>query len=184
MKQVKILARYELKDKKSHQLNGIVVYEVLSSNGSDKYHTVFHHGKASGCDCPSAYGCYHKTQLQAIEACRALALAGKAIYQAAVAQETAKAAAEAQRIVTGEAKAAASVSNFDAWWKMMQAGAQAATLVEINEHQQEQAAYLKQKEAAKAASPVVVSTQPIVSVSIACKGSLQSKHQQGFSLMR
>jgi len=64
-KQVQVIARYQLKR------NGHVVYTVRSSSGQDTYTTTLVNGKATGCSCPCQSGhCYHKPQLEAIEARR------------------------------------------------------------------------------------------------------------------
>ena len=68
-KQVQIVARYA--HKTDGKLNANVTYAVRSSNGKSIYCTTLIEGKASGCSCPSRYGrCYHRTQLEALEAKR------------------------------------------------------------------------------------------------------------------
>ncbi len=59
-KQVTVLAVYKFRKVAR------ICFSVLSSNGSDKYHTCFQGNGRESCDCPSTSkkGCYHRDGLR------------------------------------------------------------------------------------------------------------------------
>jgi hypothetical protein len=65
-KPVDILYRVEIKR------NGIVVYQVLSSNGVDVYQVSVVRGKVNSCDCSSYKPCRHMRDVQGREDARTL----------------------------------------------------------------------------------------------------------------
>ena len=67
-KEVQVIARIEIKK------NGIVVYQVRSSNGTDIYQVTVVRDHVNNCTCPARKPCYHMVQLQEREDERKTAL--------------------------------------------------------------------------------------------------------------
>ena len=64
-REVTILARCQFKNNPK-----AAGYQVLSSNGVDKYEVHVYNGKATSCNCPAKKPCYHLIGVQAYEDAR------------------------------------------------------------------------------------------------------------------